>query len=106
MNEFRSKLKIHDKLLHDPHPKYNMRPTKNKPKSHPLAIAVQTPLLEEIRKTAERMDMTQADTIRLAIKLGMRNLKTINYDLISSITSTEAPARVNDEEARSTTQKK
>ena len=81
-----------------------MRPTssKSKPKSHPLAIAVQTPLLEEIRKTAERMEMTQADTIRLAIKLGMSNLKSINYDLISSIISTDSPARLNDDPAKFT----
>jgi len=77
-----------------------MRPTKIKTKSHPLAIAVQTPLLEEIRKTAERMEMTQADTIRLAIKLGMSNLKSINYDLISSIISTESPSRLYDEAAQ------
>ena len=61
------------------------------PKTHPLAIAVQTPLLDQIRSVAKRMDMTQADVVRMAIKLGLASMARINYNIIDAVLSSEQP---------------
>jgi len=55
------------------------------PKTHPLAIAVQTALLTEIRTVANRMDMTQAELIRMAIKIGLASMARINYNLVDAV---------------------
>ena len=59
-------------------------------KMHPLAIAIPTPLLDDIKLAAENMEMTQAQVIRLAVNIGLSSMKKINYNLVEAVLSTES----------------
>ena len=51
------------------------------PAGKPIPLAIPEPLLRRLDAVAEQMDMTRANVIRLAMKIGLEQLGRVNYDL-------------------------
>ena len=49
-------------------------------KTKPIPIAVPLPLLEKIKKAAEVLGLSQQDTMRLAMRIGLADLEINGFD--------------------------
>ena len=64
-------------------------------KTKPIPVRLSVDLLAKIEEAAQLLEMSSADVIRLAAKIGLADLARINYDisgLISEKLSQEKPA--------------
>jgi hypothetical protein len=55
--------------------------TQSRPGGKPLPIRFPEELMERVQSVAESLGMSVADTIRLATRVGLEDLKRVNYDL-------------------------
>lgn len=57
----------------------------NKNKIFVKSIRIPAEVNEEIAKAAVRMDTAEMDVIRIALKIGLKSLANINYDITQAI---------------------
>lgn len=57
----------------------------NKNKIFVKSIRIPAEVNEEIAKAAARMDTAEMDVIRIALKIGLKSLANINYDITQAI---------------------
>ena len=81
--------------LDNPNQPTQMKKTLKEPtkRLHPVPIALPTQLLESVRAAADSMCSTQADTMRLALEIGLRMLRKANFDQAGAIIGATEPTR-------------
>ena len=53
--------------------------------SKPIPLAIPNALDEQITEVAKKMDMSKQDLMRLAMRVGLDDLKAINYNVAGAI---------------------
>lgn len=55
--------------------------TQTRPSGKPLPIRLPEELLERVQVVADALGMSVADTMRLSMRIGLEDLKRVDYDL-------------------------
>lgn len=57
----------------------------SRPSGKPVPVRFPEEVVERVRQVSESLGMSFADTIRLATRIGLEQLKRVNYDLATLV---------------------
>jgi hypothetical protein len=72
-------------------PKRPRKTTDPSPAGKPIPLALPEAFLQHLDDVAEQMDMSRANVMRLCMKIGLEQLRRVNYDLAGLVVTANNP---------------